>query len=411
MSAGIGIGRGAAMAVAGALSALLAMFALAPATAAAVGEPKGPVEVADGVFLTSATGLDRDAAARSSRSRRASPRIVGGSKATVAQYPWQASLTYNLENDDSSGFGRHLCGASLITPTLAVTAAHCLYDEGFPPAGDFALITGRTRLSTSEGQESALADYYLFTDASNNTLYDPGSQRWDVAIVRLAVPSQATPIQVAGADERALWTTGREAVVSGWGLTSEDGIETDTLRAVTVSMVDDASCAGAYGGGAQTDVMVCAGAAGGGRDSCEGDSGGPLVAPTADGWFRLVGVVSFGKGCARPEFPGVYARVADDPIRSALRNAVLGLGGVDVVGSGATPGAVPPMGPPAPSCLSVGVAVNDAEKSLRKAKRKLKKVEAKKKAGKKAKRKAKKAVKKAKKSVKKAKAALADSGC
>lgn len=391
--------------------AVSAMLALGPATAAAAGEPKGPVEVGDGVFLTSAAGLDRNAAARSSRSHRASPRIIGGSKATVAQYPWQASLTYNLENDASSGYGRHLCGASLVTPTLAVTAAHCLYDEGFPPAGNFSMITGRTRLSTSEGQESAVADYYVFTDASNNALYNPATQRWDVAIVKLAAPSPGTPIQVAGADERALWTTGREVVVSGWGRTSEDGGESDTLRAVTVSIVDDGSCAGSYGGAAQVDVMVCAGAAEAGRDSCEGDSGGPLVAPTADGWFRLVGVVSFGRGCAHPEFPGVYARVADDPIRSALRNAVLGLEGVDVVGSGATPGAVPPMGPPVPSCLSLGVAVNDAEKSLHKAKRKLKKVEAKKKAGKQAKRKAKKRVKKSKRSVKKAKAALADSGC
>ena len=92
--------------------------------------------------------------------------------------------------------------------------------------------------------------------------------------------------------------------VSGWGTTSEGGETSDDLRIVSVPYINDARCDSAYGniGGIIGDVMFCAGEAG--KDSCQGDSGGPL---TFNG--QQIGVVSWGIGCARDGFPGVYAQI------------------------------------------------------------------------------------------------------
>jgi trypsin len=137
--------------------------------------------------------------------------------------------------------------------------------------------------------------------------YRSSGQDYDVAIWKLStsVPTSSTigyvALPASGSDPAA----GSTATVAGWGTTSSGGSTSPTnLLKVNVPVVSRATCRAAYGTSAITDRMFCAGE--GGRDSCQGDSGGPIVNSAR----TLIGVVSWGNGCADPDYPGVYTRVS-----------------------------------------------------------------------------------------------------
>jgi trypsin len=302
-------------------------------------------------------------------------RIVGGAPTTISEYPWQVALAFNDDLFPGNGFQRQFCGGTLVAPTIVVTAAHCPFDllppdgGGFDAAENVEVFTGRTTLSSAEGEAIDVAELYYFQgtasapvtqaqstdpDPATGQLYDPETAEWDVAFLRLETPSSVgTPIQIAGPDETATWAPGEPAQISGWGdLANAAGDFPDQLHAATIGMLDDATCArkGVYGPDDfltfYPETQVCAGIfPAGGIDTCQGDSGGPLVVSVfergrdsrAVNDHRLVGDTSFGLGCALRGYPGIYGRVAADPLRSALQNGIQQIAGVDVVGSGALP--------------------------------------------------------------------------
>lgn len=105
------------------------------------------------------------------------------------------------------------------------------------------------------------------------------------------------------------YNEGENVTVSGWGVMSEgEGSISNVLNAVDVPVVTNEECKVAYGQRVNQD-HVCAGLKQGGKDSCQGDSGGPLVRKRG-GQSELVGVVSFGYGCAQAGSPGVYTKVS-----------------------------------------------------------------------------------------------------
>jgi secreted trypsin-like serine protease len=122
------------------------------------------------------------------------------------------------------------------------------------------------------------------------------------------------------AAESLIVPPGQPLEVTGWGATREGGDTSNDLLMAKVPYADRAACnaADAYNGRI-TEGMICAGFKEGGVDSCQGDSGGPLVWRTQDGPF-LVGVVSYGEGCARRLRYGVYTRVS--AYRAWIKNVV-----------------------------------------------------------------------------------------
>jgi hypothetical protein len=123
-------------------------------------------------------------------------------------------------------------------------------------------------------------------------------------------------------------------------------------------MIADSTCAGVHAPVFDPALMVCAGDLAGGKGVCQGDSGGPLVVPIEGGAFRLVGDTSFGIGCARPNVPDVYGRLADDPMLHGLADQTEAISGVNIIGT----------------CEEDEAALAKAKRKFKKAERKFKKV-------------------------------------
>ncbi|RWS10609.1 ABC transporter-like protein 12 [Dinothrombium tinctorium] len=105
-------------------------------------------------------------------------------------------------------------------------------------------------------------------------------------------------------------TSYKAADVTGWGQTEEHGFSTNILQTAVVYPFREIECVRRYKKKYHRKEMLCAGLRRGGRDACRGDSGGPLTQSKGSSNY-LIGIVSFGVGCARKDFPGMYTRVSN----------------------------------------------------------------------------------------------------
>uniref|UniRef100_W5L8P0 Transmembrane serine protease 9 n=1 Tax=Astyanax mexicanus TaxID=7994 RepID=W5L8P0_ASTMX len=217
-------------------------------------------------------------------------RIVGGVTARRGEWPWVASLQFQRS---------HRCGATLIHCKWILTAAHCFEPN---PSG-WTVSLGSVLRSGVSALVIPVQRFIIHPNFTSSTM------DFDVALVELSIPAPSSyTIQTLCLPSPShSFFNSSECYIMGWGAIREDKLTT-LLQKAKVSIIDQSDCLPSYSG-RLTANMVCAGSMEGGKDTCLGDSGGPLACRQPHGRWFLAGVTSWGHGCGRSSFPGVYMRV------------------------------------------------------------------------------------------------------
>ncbi|XP_058061032.1 trypsin alpha-4-like [Anopheles bellator] len=221
-------------------------------------------------------------------------KIIGGEPVRIETHPYQLSLR---------NYDYHICGASIISSTWALTAAHCLYPD--PDPRTISLRAGTTYKATG-------GRIYNASRVIIHPMYKPSWMDNDVAVISVVAPfsgPNTNLIQLVPMHYEPM--VGMRALVTGWGRQSEESSQATALAGVDIPIVAKDDCLNQWAGVMVTPQMICAGELG--RDSCNGDSGGPLVSGG-----RQIGIVSWGSTRCGGPLAAIYTHLGNQAIRTFI---------------------------------------------------------------------------------------------
>lgn len=198
-------------------------------------------------------------------------------------------------------YGSHVCGAIILNEKWAITAAHCVgngYADGLEV---IAGLHNRDEDGVSTVQKSEIVQV-----KNHEEWHEPNRHSNDISLLQLTKQFTFNENVQPSCAPRDVTYAGDTVTVSGWGSTYSGGYVTNELRYTNVGVITNEKCNEAYPDRIDK-TMVCAERAG--RDTCKGDSGGPM-AFNNNGRFEVMGLTSWGRGCALEDYAGVYTRVS-----------------------------------------------------------------------------------------------------
>lgn len=251
-------------------------------------------------------------------------RIIGGTAVVKNnRYPYIVSLLDGKNRPILGTRIRQFCVGTLVAPDVVLTAAHCQGREGRSP--DFVQFNKFYTYTFFE-KNNLFAKTYKIIKQVPHPQYNARTEDFDLMLLKMNEKNKR--VKPVWLNRKLKLDDGDDVKAVGWGSQEEGGASSRFLRHVTVQYLENEKCnSDEYGyKGRVLDSMICA--AGDGKDACAGDSGGPLLSPDPNGdpiRDVQVGVVSWGIGCAREKYPGVYAKIDFQWIMETICDPISGL--------------------------------------------------------------------------------------